>query len=42
MDFLKREGELIRGNPGQALEHRPKLLQHICFFLREYAHFAVN
>jgi hypothetical protein len=32
-DFLKRESELIRCHSGQALEHRPKLLQHACFLL---------
>src|ERR1700678_4132098 len=31
-DFLKRERELIRSNPGTALKHRPKLLEHVCFF----------
>jgi hypothetical protein len=36
-DFLKRERELIRGDPGQALKHRPKLLQHVWSSLPEYA-----
>jgi hypothetical protein len=30
-DFLKKERELIRGNPGRFLKHRPALPQHICF-----------
>jgi hypothetical protein len=33
-DFLKKESELIRGNPGRFLKHRPALPQHICFSLR--------
>jgi hypothetical protein len=33
-DFLKEESELIRGNPGRFLKHRPALPQHICFPLR--------
>src|ERR1700750_3419709 len=33
-NFLKREDELICSNRGQALKHRPKLLQHVCLLFR--------